>query len=802
MIEFKFEMQNSCDVHTHQDFELFYVLEGTVDFSLEDKKFRMVRDDYIIVNSERKHSYISENEVLSGCLHISYHELARLLKQNEIVFWCNSSLEENEQYHQIRNILKKIFSEHFKEKGRDEIYLNSLYYELLHELTHEFLLTREDRRFTIEKHKCMERKHAISEYVRLNYDKPISLNELSERLYLSNAYLSKYIKKQFGMSFLEYVNSVRLNHAITELIYSDKPVVRIAMDTGFANSAAFNKVFKKKYQMTPSVYRCQWKGKKEKSLLSPDEQQRIEEKLSTYFSKAEDSSLERENSGFVRAAVQAEEGTPLYRNWNQMINIGTAEELLDSDMQEHVLYLKKMLDFKYVRFWDLYSRQLFLDKHAADKKYNFSKLDRVLDFLVNHGLRPYIELGEKTKKLLKSRKKALIEESDAECFADEEVLRHFMSCLAAHLVNRYGQEEIEKWYFELWMKESNEFLKSAALNRAKEQVENYLDRFDAVAEVLRSYIPNIRIGGSGNSLQFGRDFFTEYIEQWSEHPQHPDFLTIYLYPYVLGEDPKKIRNQSMDENFMRNRLRDIREIVELSPMKTKDIHVTEWNFTVSNRNVLNDSCSKGAYLLKNIIDAVGMAQVLGYWIGSDLFADYYDSGSPLNGSGGLLTKDGITKPSYYAFDFMNRLGSLLYRRGDNYIITDNGHKHWRIACHNYKHFNYQYCLSDEDEIDIRTQNNLLSDVKRLKLSFELPVGKNRDYQLKIYSVNQDHGSVQDEWIRMEMPTEMTSEDITYLNRISIPRMVIKKVKAKNSTLTFETLLEPNEIQFIHVIQMY
>lgn len=802
MIDFKFEMQKSCDVHTHPDFELFYVMEGTVEFYLEDKKFKMIQDDYVIVNPEYRHYYRSSQEVLSGCLHISYHELARLLKQNVIVFFCNSALEENEQYEQIRMILKKIFSEHFKENGKDEIYLNSLYFELLHELTHEFLLTKEDTRFEEEKHKYVERKHEISEYVCLNYDKPISLNELAEKLYLSNAYLSKYIKKQFGMSFLDYVNSVRLNHAITELIYSDKPVVRIAMDTGFANSAAFNKVFKKKYHMTPSAYRSQWKGKKEKSLLTPDEQQHIEEKLTAYFSESDDGSVGRESSGYVKVVLENGRGIPMSPNWNQVINIGTAEELLDSDIQEHILHLKKMLHFRYVRFWDLYSRQLFLDKHAVDKEYNFSKLDRILDFLVDNGIYPYIELGEKTKKLLKSRKKALISESEVECFSDDEMLKHFIDCLITHLVNRYGQEEIENWRFELWMKENNMDIMSVAIHRAREMVEHYLNQFDIVAGELRRYVPNIRIGGSGTSLQFGEDYFEEYLNLWMKHREKPDFLTVYLYPYFIGDDPKKIRNQSMDENFMKSHLQKIRELVDRSSLPSKCIHVTEWNFTVSNRNVLNDSCYKGAYLLKNMIDAVGEADILAYWLGSDLYADYYDSGKPLNGSGGLLTKDGIAKPSYYAFDFMNRLGSQLCQKGENYIITDHGHKHWRIACHNYKHFNYQYCLSDEDEIDIRTQNNLLSDVKRLKLAFELPVEEEGNYQLKIYSVNQNHGSVQDEWIRMEMPTEMTSEDITYLKRISIPRMVIKKARASGETLTFETSLEPNEIQFIHVSRIY
>ena len=50
--------------------------------------------------------------------------------------------------------------------------------------------------------------------------KQISLNDLAQKLYLTNAYLSKYIKKRFGLSFIEYVNNVRLFHAVDELLYS------------------------------------------------------------------------------------------------------------------------------------------------------------------------------------------------------------------------------------------------------------------------------------------------------------------------------------------------------------------------------------------------------------------------------------------------------------------------------------------------------------------------------------------------------------------------------------------------------
>ena len=64
--------------------------------------------------------------------------------------------------------------------------------------------------------------------------------------------------------------------------------------------------------------------------------------------------------------------------------------------------------------------------------------------------------------------------------------------------------------------------------------------------------------------------------------------------------------------------------MEETQFPTKELHVTEWSFTISNRNVLNDNCMKGAYLVKNMIDSIGLTDILGYWTGSDLYADYYD----------------------------------------------------------------------------------------------------------------------------------------------------------------------------------
>jgi beta-xylosidase/AraC-like DNA-binding protein len=801
MLEFEFLIQKMVEMHMHADIEFFYVMEGNVEFTMEDKRYAMNKEDFLVVNADKRHGYQTSKDFLGVSIHISYAELSKMLKQNMIFFWCNTVLEDNEVCDEVRLILKKIISEQFQNKGKDEIYLNSLYYEFLHVLTHDFLLNKDDKKYSVIEHKFDDRKHKIAEYIRLNYDKQISLNDLAQKLYLSNAYLSKYIKRQFGMSFIDYVNSVRLNYAVSQLLYSDKSVVRIAMDTGFASSAALNKTFKEKYGMTPTIYRGMRKNQEDKKHKTEEEEKTIQEQVAEYFKKNQQETKKDRKQPEEIITINQQIKEELYQNWNRMINIGAAADLLHSDVQQHVLYLKKQLHFEYVRFWDLYAPEMFLDVHVETNQYNFDKLDRVLDFLTKNDLKPYMELRVKPKKIIQNQDKILLYNEMSQFIDEPDKSESFLRQLIIHLINRYASENVEEWYFEIWKTETEQYLNQTNISDKSISVSLYLDRFAQMAGVLRKYLPNIKIGGGGFSLRYGEDNFREILEGWKARKIFPTFISIYNYPYTVDSIDKE-RNQTMDAEFVKNHLSRVREIMNEVEFPVHELHASEWNFSVSSRNVLNDHCMKGAYLINNMIDSIGIADIMGYWTGSDLYADYYDSKQLLNGSGGLLSKDGIPKPAFYAFEFMNRLGKYMRKRGEHYIVTDNGAGNWRIVCHNLKQLSYQYGLRREDEIALDDQNNLFTNMKKNKMHFELPALRDGRYLLRIYSVNQKHGSIQDEWMEMSIQGELNVDDIDYLGRITIPRMTMQSCQAQSGKMVFDITLEPNEIVFIHASYQY
>lgn len=103
-----------------------------------------------------------------------------------------------------------------------------------------------------EKDKFLQK---VLNYVHDNIDNPqLSVEALSAHTSMSRASLYNKLLELTGMSPVDFIRSVKLEKAANLLEKSDKSISEIAYETGFANPNYFTKVFKAKYQMTPSEY--------------------------------------------------------------------------------------------------------------------------------------------------------------------------------------------------------------------------------------------------------------------------------------------------------------------------------------------------------------------------------------------------------------------------------------------------------------------------------------------------------------------------------------------------------------------
>ncbi len=788
----QFSTKPNKEMHFHQDIEIIYVLDGVLEVIFEKEEKLLKTDEFLLVNTNVRHCYRSKGEVLVGSIFIDYIQLMGMFGGGSVYFLCNSAEEKSESYDNLRYFIRQLFNYYHTDEGQGNILRNSIAYQLLYILTSEFIVKKGMRQYESLRGISDERMNDILNELMTNFREQITLQGLADKLYLSNAYLSKYIKKNFGMSFLKLLNNIRMEHAVSELIYSDKMIVRIALDSGFPNLTGFNRTFREIYHMTPAEYRKETLEKREtvkKEEADKETLKRVENYLT--YNKVEVKPAEDLAVTSVEADAQISRAMDF--NWNQMLNAGRAEDLLRFDYREHVRYLIDKLKIKYVRIWNVISDEMMIQLDENKSEYNFNLLDKVFDFILQIEAKPFVEMGFKTKEIYENIQHNITGGGDLNQFKILEKNKGFLVEFVKHLVKRYGVEEVETWYFEL---EKNPVLKT------KVDPSSYAETFQNLYHIFKSYIPNVKIGGAGLCLNYVEKDFVENIRIWKKKNLKLDFLSIYSYPYIMNEDLLDGgRNAySSDESYLYNQIREAKRICAEEGFDIPRFFVTEWSNTLSNRNPINDSCYKSAYVMKNLIQSSQEADMIGYWVATDLFSDYYDTKRILFGGCGLITRDMIRKSVFYAYSFLNKLEKNLLSKSRNAIITGDNKKRFSICCHNYRHFNFRYYLQEENEIPFERLNTLYENNESLQINFKIRNVQNGTYQVKKYYVNRDHGDIQAEWGKIGYYDDLSATEIEYYREITQPGMQIESLEVTNEVLEIETILKAQEVQTIIITE--
>ncbi len=141
-----------------------------------------------------------------------------------------------------------------KQSSGFNLKVQSYLFELLYKLFTYFPETSSNLE-DLKSIKHFDRLSNIINYLHANYDQEIMLQDLAEKEFLSVPYISRFFKKYIGTSFKEYIIRIRLEHAVKDLLYTDKSILRLSLDNGFPNTKSFLDAFKENYNVTPSLYR-------------------------------------------------------------------------------------------------------------------------------------------------------------------------------------------------------------------------------------------------------------------------------------------------------------------------------------------------------------------------------------------------------------------------------------------------------------------------------------------------------------------------------------------------------------------
>ena len=93
------------------------------------------------------------------------------------------------------------------------------------------------------------------DYIGNNFQKDVSLDEVSRVANVSPYYFSKVFKEETGETFVEYLTGLRMEYAKNLLREKEKSIKQICVESGYSDPNYFSRIFKKTVGVTPSEYR-------------------------------------------------------------------------------------------------------------------------------------------------------------------------------------------------------------------------------------------------------------------------------------------------------------------------------------------------------------------------------------------------------------------------------------------------------------------------------------------------------------------------------------------------------------------
>lgn len=626
------------------------------------------------------------------------------------------------------------------------------------------------------------RMRQIVKYVDENRQNHVSLSELADEMFTATSTLSRLFQKQTGMKFAEFVNRVRIYFAAEDLMTTSKTVTKIAVDNGFSNASVMNRVFRQYYQCTPVEYRE--KKKEEKECTTPTKKENRDKRNKNKSINTENSAIE----------VNVRRKSKLTKTWNQVVNIGSVYNLTLANLQYHTIYLTETLGFSYVRIWNVFSKKMMITDGKTQGNYNYDMIDLALDFLVSHHIKPFVDLGRRPDTALSSMGNALYFEEECIVFQSKDIWIAMLEDFIHHIIKRYGKEEVVQWKFEL----SSDIVHFVRNQYYIDKKYDYKECYRSSYQVIKKALPDACVGGPSEVTNDPK-FLHEYLQYSKENNCLPEFISILLFPYDSSRKDGKVNYyRTQSENYECEKLQSIHQIMEEGEVDIP-IYVVEWNSSISNRNFLNDSCFRASYITKKIVEILSMADMVCLWMGSDWVSNYFDTKRIANGGSGLITKDTIRKPVYFALQFLNQLGEELLLQNKELIVTKEiGKDVYHIIGFHYQRYEDTYVVANDPIDSPEKVEKIFLTNQECNIDLVLKNVADGNYTITSNRICREKGSILDEWKKFQYEETLTNEDIKYLREITQPERRMEGVMSVKGIVQIRMTLRGQEIILLHV----
>lgn len=323
--------------------------------------------------------------------------------------------------------------------------------------------------------------------------------------------------------------------------------------------------------------------------------------------------------------------------------------LIRDDSQAQLKLTVDELGFRYVRFHAIFHDVLKTVRVENGKTvYDWTGIDRLYDDLLARHIKPFVELGF-TPKALATSKNSIFYWNGNTSHPDRDGWRDLVAAFARHIEARYGTAEVRTWFFEVW----NEPNLSGFWEDADQKA--YFELFDLTSETLKSIDPALRVGGPATA---GAAWVPEFLAHVKQSGAAVDFVSTHTYGVdggFLDEEGKSDTKLSPSPDAIIGDVRRVREQIQASAFPGLPLYFTEWSTSYTPRDAVHDSYISAPYILSKLKGCQGLVQGMSYWTYTDLFEEPGPPTASFQGGFGLLNREGIRKPAYFAYKYLHAL---------------------------------------------------------------------------------------------------------------------------------------------------
>lgn len=361
----------------------------------------------------------------------------------------------------------------------------------------------------------------------------------------------------------------------------------------------------------------------------------------------------------IKFRFNTEDITAFPHYWEVCVGSSEAYTALREDYRKQLKRAHDELGFKYVRFHGIFDDRmsvLLMKKEHSGKElglvYNFANIDNIFDYLLEIGMKPFIELGFMPSAIARGDQTVFHCQSNVtppKAYEQwEELIRRFVE----HLIDRYGIEEVKSWFFEVW-NEPNLFF---FFDGKKEE---YFKLYEVSARTIKGIHPELKVGGPATSCNA---WIKDTVDFCKNNDVPLDFISTHHYP---TDDPLWKSGMDIMEFFQSdlsgNRIYE-RGVLKKMTKRVREeagdypVYFTEWNTSAMTNDNKHDEPFAAAMIAKTLADNDGLVEGYAYWTFSDIFEESGQLAGAFHGGFGLLTYYGIAKPAYRLFELFHGLG--------------------------------------------------------------------------------------------------------------------------------------------------